>query len=117
MSEQTPGPNPYDPAPRPTYGAGGVPWGAPPDHPQSTLVLVLGIIGVAACQVVAPFAWVIGGRVRREIAASGGRVGGHQTATIGWVLGIVGSCLLIASLLLVVLYVIFVIVAIGAGGA
>lgn len=94
MSEQPPGPNPYQPQqPYSPYGAG-VPWGPPPDHPQAATVLVLGILGFALCQVVSPFAWVMGSRVKREIAASNGRLGGQSIANIGYILGIVGSCLL-----------------------
>ncbi|MCG8152840.1 DUF4190 domain-containing protein [Pimelobacter simplex] len=85
----------------------------PPDHPQATTVLILGILGVSLCQVLAPFAWVMGGRVRKEIEASRGTVGGSQMVTIGWVLGIVGSCLLLLGLAFVVLYVIFIVILIG----
>ena len=67
-----------------------MPWAPPQDHPQATLVLILGILGLAACQVIAPFAWVIGNRVKREIEASNGTVGGLQMVTIGRILGIVG---------------------------
>ncbi|GAA1505340.1 DUF4190 domain-containing protein [Nocardioides humi] len=113
MSQQ-PGPNPYDPRPYPAYGQGGPFYGPPPDHPQATMVLILGILGLVLCQAVSPFAWVIGGRVRKEIAASNGTLGGGQMVTIGWVLGIVGSCLLLALLALFVIYIVIIIVAIGA---
>ncbi|MFJ9314926.1 hypothetical protein ACIRN4_12090 [Pimelobacter simplex] len=110
---QPPGPNPYDPQPYQPYGGYGLPPAPPPDHPQATTVLVLGILGIALCQVLAPFAWVMGGRVRKEIAASRGTVGGSQMVTIGWVLGIAGSCLLLLGLAFVVLYVIFIVILIG----
>lgn len=112
MSEQ-PGPNPYDPRPYPAYGQGGQYAGPPPDHPQTTMVLILGILGLVLCQVVSPFAWVIGGRVRKEIAASNGTIGGGQLVTVGWVLGIVGSCFLILGALLLVVYLAIVLIAIG----
>ncbi|WP_408896740.1 hypothetical protein ACJ5H2_17625 [Nocardioides sp. R1-1] len=113
MSEQ-PGTNPYDPRPYPVYGQGGQYFGPPPDHPQATMVLILGILGLALCQVLAPFAWVMGGRVRKEIAASNGAVGGGQMATIGWVLGIVGSCLLLLGLLAFVAYIVVIVIVVGA---
>jgi hypothetical protein len=65
-----------------------------PDHPRATTSLVLGILGVVLCQVVAPFAWVIGKRTVNEIDASGGRIGGRGSAQAGYVLGIVGTVLL-----------------------
>lgn len=110
---QPPGPDPYDPRPYPPYGGYGLPPAPPPDHPQATTVLILGILGIVLCQVLAPFAWVMGGRVRKEIAASRGTVGGAQMVTIGWVLGIVGSCLLLLGLAFVVVYVIFIGILIG----
>ncbi|TNM36607.1 DUF4190 domain-containing protein [Nocardioides albidus] len=113
MSQQ-PGTNPYDPRPYPSYGQGGQYFGPPPDHPQATMVLILGILGLALCQVIAPFAWVIGGRVRKEIAASQGAIGGSQMVTIGWVLGIVGSCFLMLGLLFVIVYIVIFAIAIGA---
>ena len=49
--------------PRPAYGYA-------PDHPRATIALVLGIIGIVACQIVAPFALVIGRDAVKEIDAS-----------------------------------------------
>jgi hypothetical protein len=65
-----------------------------PDHPRATTSLVLGILGVVLCQVLAPFAWVIGKRTVDEIDASGGRMGGRGSAQAGYILGIVGTVLL-----------------------
>ena len=110
------GPNPYDPRPYPPYGGYGLPPAPPADHPQATTVLVLGILGIVLCQLLAPVAWVMGGRVRREITASRGAVGGASMATIGWVLGIVGSCLLLLALGFFVIYVVFIVILIGASG-
>jgi hypothetical protein len=70
------------------------PAGSAPDHPQATLALVLGILGLVLCGILAPFAWVIGGRAVRDIDASGGAVGGRGSANAGRILGIVGSILL-----------------------
>lgn len=86
-------PGPYPPGP---YGYQAPP--APPpyaaDHPQAVLSLVLGVVGVVACGVVAPFAWWLGRRAVREIDASHGRLGGRTLAQVGYVLGIVGTVLL-----------------------
>ncbi len=100
MSEQTPGPSgPYDGYQAGTPGQPGSPYGAPspygayggqivPEHPQATTVLVLGIVSLFF-PLLGPVPWVMGGRARREIQESGGRLGGLQSVTIGWVLGIV----------------------------
>ena len=73
-----------------------------PVHPQSTTALVLGVIGLAACQLVAPIAWAIGNKAVKEIDASGGAYGGRGEANAGKILGIVGTCLIGAMLLLFV---------------
>jgi hypothetical protein len=59
---------------------------------------VLGILGLVLCQVLSPFAWVIGGRAVREIDASRGTVGGRGSANAGRILGIVGTVLLAGAL-------------------
>jgi uncharacterized membrane protein YjgN (DUF898 family) len=91
--------------PPPAYGPPG--YGdyrpPPPQHPQAITVLVLGILSLVVCGLIGPFAWGMGSRVVREIDASGGRWGGHTEATIGRILGIVTSVLLVLSLLFVVL--------------
>ena len=96
------------PPPQPPYGGvppnpyGGPPYGgyAPPDHHQAVTVLILGIVGLVVCGVAAPFAWVMGGRVVREIDASGGQLGGRSTANAGRICGIVGTVVLGLGLLL-----------------
>lgn len=94
MTDQ-PGYNPYQPGgPPPAWGA--------PDHPQATTILILGILGLVLCQLCAPFAWVMGSRAKREIDASGGRMGGRSAVMAGYIMGIVGSVIMILSLLAVV---------------
>lgn len=116
MSE--PPQNPYQPyQPQQPAGPGGVPWGPPPDHPQAVTVLILGALGMMLCQLIAPIAWVMGGRVRKEIDAANGALGGRQLATVGWVLGIVGTCLMVAMVVFLVLYVVGMAVFIGSSAA
>lgn len=89
--------------PPPGYGPPGYPvYARPPKHPQAVTVLVLGILGIVVCGAIGPFAWTIGNRVVSEIEASGGRWDGHTEATVGRVLGIVATALLVVSLLFVV---------------
>ncbi len=98
MSNQDPENPPPPPQPHP-YGAPAYGGYQPvPDHPQATTVLVLGIIGILI-GVTAPVAWVMGSRAKREIEASGGRLGGLQQVTIGWILGIVMTILLVISVI------------------
>ncbi len=91
----------------------GVPWGPPPDHPKAATVLILGILSFALCQVLAPFAWVIGRRTLREIDASGGRWGARSQVQVGYVLGIVGSILLALGVLLGVVYLVVLVAAVS----
>jgi uncharacterized membrane protein YjgN (DUF898 family) len=86
----------------------GPPYAAPPpNHPQATTVLVLGILSLVVCGIIGPFAWTMGNRVVSEIDASGGALGGRTEANVGRILGIVASVLLIGMLLLVVLVFVF----------
>lgn len=89
------------PPPQYPYQGGppGYPYGPPPDQQQATTALVLGILGLAVCGVLAPFAWSIGHRSMREIDASGGALGGRGKAQAGYIMGIIGSILLIISVI------------------
>ena len=106
---QPPPPPPYGSYPPNQYG--GPPQAFAPEHPQATLVLILGIVGLVVCGIVAPFAWVMGSRVVREIDASNGQLGGRSTANAGRICGIVGTILIGVGLLAGVAAVIFVLVA------
>ncbi len=105
-----PGQNPYQPYGQP-YG-GFTP--AAPDHPQSMTILILGILGLALCQALAPVAWFMGSKARKEIAESNGAIGPSQMVTVGWALGIAGSIFLILGLLFLVVYIVFFVVIFGA---
>jgi hypothetical protein len=61
--------------------------------------LILGIIGIVCCSICAPFAWSIGKKAVNEIDASGGRLGGRGQAQAGYILGIVGTVLLVLGLI------------------
>src|SRR6476661_8285152 len=57
--------------PPPPYGYqqyGGM---VPANHPQGTTVLVLGILSLAVCGILGPFAWSMGNKALREIDGSG----------------------------------------------
>jgi len=98
--------------PPPYGGYPAQPYAYPPrDHPSSTTVLVLGILGLVVCQVLSPFAWVMGNRVVREIDASAGRLGGRSMANAGRICGIIGTILIGVGLLFGVLALAFVLIA------
>lgn len=79
---------------------------APPaDHPKATTVLVLGILGLVACQAAGPFAWVMGARAKREIDAAPGAYGGRGQVLAGYICGIVATVLLVFYLLMAVVVV------------
>lgn len=125
---QQPSQQGYQPPPyaAPSY-ATQPPMGLPvakPDHPQATLALVLGLVGLAGglatCGLLfltSPFAWVIGRRAVREIEASGGQLGGEGSARAGFVTGVIGSILLVLALVAVALYIAFVVWAISSSGS
>lgn len=92
----------YDAPPPGSYGQ--VPYPAPREHPQATMILVLGILGLVLCQVLSVFAWVMGNRVVQEIDASGGQLGGRGMANAGRICGIVGTILLGLSLVFVLVF-------------
>jgi uncharacterized membrane protein YjgN (DUF898 family) len=72
-------------------------------------VLILGILGLVLCQILGPFAWMMGNRVVGEIDAAGGAYAGRDQANIGRILGIVATALLVLSIVALI----FVFVVIG----
>ena len=115
------GQQPADPQQYAGYGQYGQPpqygqyggYGAAPtaDHPQSTTVLVLGIVSLVVCSILGPFAWMMGNRVVREIDASRGLLGGRSSANAGRICGIIATVLLGLGLVIFVLFFVFAIAA------
>lgn len=79
-----------------------------PKHPQAQTAMVLGIIALAgsfACVVpilLSPFAWYLGAKAKKEIAAEPGRWSGQSDAQAGFIMGIIGCVLLVLGILLLV---------------
>jgi len=101
-------PSPY--MPMPPFGGFVAP---PPDHPQSTLALVLGLVGLIGALllcgvtlVVSPFAWGIGHSALKGIRESQGRLGGESSARTGMILGIIGTIFLVLGLILFIAFVV-----------
>lgn len=81
-----------------------------PDPPRSgggavddgTTAMIVGILGIVICQFLSPVAWYLGNKVREEARRTGREPPGAATA--GWILGIVGSVLMILGLAFACLY-------------
>lgn len=87
------------------------------EHPQGTTILVLGILGLVACQVCAPFAWVMGNRAKEETDRYPGYYSNAGLIQAGRICGIVGTVILIGTVLLFVIYLFFIIAVIGGTAA
>ncbi|HEY3406964.1 MAG TPA: hypothetical protein VGK53_02200 [Propionicimonas sp.] len=64
------------------------------EHPNATLSMVLGIIGLVFFQLLSPVAWYLAAKGRREMAMSPGRWRPSGSLTAGFVLGIIGTVFL-----------------------
>lgn len=82
-----------------------------PEASQSTTILVLGILGLILCQVLSPFAWVMGNKELEAIDAGRRPVDNRQTANAGRILGIIGTVLLGIGLIVGIFLLLFVVVA------
>ncbi len=96
------------------YGYGGLPQ---QEHPQGTIVLILGILGLVTCQVLSPIAWAMGNRALAEIDAAPGRYGNRSVVNIGRICGIVGCVLLGLGAAFFLLYLVLAIGLVASTGA
>lgn len=92
-------PVPYPDMPYPT-----VPAGVRPEHPQSTVILVLGILSFVCGLILGPVAWGLGNKAKRECEAGLYRL--TDPLRIGRVLGMVATILLIVVVALIIIGVI-----------
>lgn len=111
--QQPPG-QPYaqQPYAQQPYGAPGQ-WQVAPKHPKATLILILGILGLVVCQVLGPFAWVMGHRAVAEIDANPGVYDGRGEAQAGRILGIIATVILILGILATAFFLVLVIIGIS----
>jgi len=97
-AQEPPGQYPYQQGAPGPYGPPGGPapagYYAPPRHPNANTALILGIVGLLLCQLVSPFAWVMGRKALTEIEAAPGQFSGAGEAKAGWVCGIIGTVFL-----------------------
>ena len=71
----------------------------PASNNRPTIVLVLGILGIVCCGLLAPVAWFMGSAELKSIRSGSSPAAGEGLAKAGMILGIIGSVLLILSLL------------------
>lgn len=90
------------PPPPPQYGAPPPPpgGGAPANHPRATLILVLGILSIPCCGLFTGIpAIILGNTAKKEIAASGGTIGGAGAVNAGFICGIIGTVLSVIGII------------------
>ncbi len=102
------GPQPTQPVPPPYSNPYPPPLGR--EHPSGTIVLVLGILGFATGGISGLIAWVMSGRVLREIDADPAAYSNRQNVVLGRILGIVTTIIGAVGVLVVIAYIVFVFV-------
>lgn len=93
------------PPPPPPPGPTPYPFRPSVEHPNGTTILVLGILSLVVCGLLGPVAWVMGNTAVREMNANPSvdyRNRGNVTA--GRVCGIIGTALLVLSVLFMVFF-------------
>src|ERR1044072_6315636 len=98
-------PGGYGGDPQQGYGGG---YGGQVEHPQGTTVLILGILGIVACQILGPFARSMGNKAREEIHRDPLRYSNRSNVNTGRSLGMVATILLGVYLVGGILYFIFI---------
>ncbi|WP_327111926.1 DUF4190 domain-containing protein [Nocardia sp. NBC_01730] len=73
------------------------------EHPNATAVLFLGAASVLCCGVLGPVAWALGKRALDQIEESGGAYGGRAQVLVGYILGMIGTVLMIVFAVLFLL--------------
>jgi hypothetical protein len=71
----------------------------PQPHPQGTTILVLGILSIVICGILGPIAWVMGNNAVAEIDRNPAAYSNRSTVNAGRICGIIGTVLLVLSIL------------------
>jgi len=85
----------------------------PPNHGRAVASMVVGIVAlVFGCAygvtlLGSPVAWWLGAKAKKEIDASQGQLGGRGMAQAGFILGIIGTVLLVLAIIGLILLVVF----------
>lgn len=101
--------DPYPPAAHQPYG------GPLPEHPQGTMILVLGVLGLVT-SITAFIAWYLGSKALKEIRTSGFRYANEQNIVVGRMIGMILSIVSLVAIAGTIIALI-VAVAITAGSA
>lgn len=75
------------------------PTAPPASSSQAVTALVLGILGIVCCGFLAPIAWYLGNQELRAIREGRAPATGEGLAKAAQILGIIGSILLVLSLI------------------
>lgn len=76
------------------------PVGQPVEHPHANVVLLLGGLSLLFCGLTGPVAWVFGKRALDQIESSGGGYGGRIQVLLGYILGVVGTVMMVCVAIL-----------------
>jgi hypothetical protein len=91
------------PPPPPADSPYGSPYGGVPQaHPQGTIILVLGILGLLICGILAPVAWVMGNNAIAEIDRNPTAYSNRGTVQAGRICGIVGTVIWIIGIIITI---------------
>lgn len=97
--------NPYNP-----YQGGYL---ALQEHPQGTTIMILGILGFVTSGITGLIAWIMGRKALKEIDANPTHYSNRSQTHIGYILGIVTTCIfggiLVLYLLFIVVYVVIIV--------
>lgn len=105
---QTPNEPSYQaPIPEPMGSFHGTGGNFTPGQPNGTMILILGILGVTLCGLCAPVAWVMGNNALSEIDAGRGDPAQRGNASIGRIIGMVGSGFLILAVVVFLIAFVF----------
>ena len=109
----------YASAPQGQYAPqpyGGQPYGvAGGEHPQGTMIFVLGIVGIFV-GVCAPIAWILGNKALNEIKATGASYSNESQLRTGRMLGKVFTIIYIVFIVLYIVFLVVVLASVGASG-
>ena len=99
-------PGGYPPAPGYGYPYQGYGYPMAREHPQGTVVLVLGICGWVLCGLCAPFAWVMGSNALKEIDANPTAYSNRGAVQAGRILGMAYCILFLVGVAFVLVLVV-----------
>ncbi|MEV6137136.1 DUF4190 domain-containing protein [Nocardia sp. NPDC051990] len=73
------------------------------EHPHATAVLAIGAASLFCCGALGPVAWALGRRALNQIEESHGGYGGRAQVLVGYVLGVVGTILMVCMAIIFLL--------------